>query len=160
MPLGRCGFKGTPFFSLDVRKIRFIIRKDPRKTNRDLFGAQLAESLENHPLDSEALALCNEAKGALAFSGTIPKFQLRSANAIKHKNATGLIQTAALAVHCDRLHVAFLNRLFTGYYEEGLCESSSSHAACSTETIQPTSEPAATLSSFKTNVFPKSAPCQ
>jgi hypothetical protein len=50
------------FLSSDVRNIGFLIRKDPRKVNRDLLADQLYETLADKPLSAEDSGRWNEAK--------------------------------------------------------------------------------------------------
>jgi hypothetical protein len=108
------------FQSMNVRKIGFFIRKDPRKTNRDIFATQLSENLSSHPHDAEGSSLCQEANEALPFDGNIPAFRLKLATRIHHGTAaTGVIHTAGILVQCDQQHVAFLTGLLIHHYENG-----------------------------------------
>jgi hypothetical protein len=66
------------FLSSDMRNIGFIIRKDPRKVNRDLLADQLYEILSDHPLSADDSGRWNEAKETLSFRDLIPRFNCAS----------------------------------------------------------------------------------
>jgi hypothetical protein len=106
----------NPFLTPNIRKIGFLIRKDPDKVNRDLFGASMHAQLASHKLSAATSEIYHEAKEALPFAGEIPNFKIK-ASKITHSNASGMIQTKALTIFCDKPHADFMHQLFTEFYE-------------------------------------------
>jgi hypothetical protein len=109
----------SSFTSTNVRRVGFFVRKDPRKVNRDVFAIQISENLASQTLDAESSALYQEANEALPFEGSVPPLKLKLASNIAHGKGMGIIQTQAIMVFCDQLHVKFLAKLLMNRYEDG-----------------------------------------
>jgi hypothetical protein len=106
------------FESSDIRNFGFIIRKDPNRIDRDIFTKELHKSLSEFLLSNDDKQRLEEAQDNLPFPGRIPKFQARISRHISITSSSGKVSTAALTLHCDALHVNFLNKLVTRYYDE------------------------------------------
>ncbi len=106
------------FQSNDIRNIGFIIRKDVNRTDRQIFKNELMGALKIFPLTSEDKQRLSEAKDCLHFPDNIPTIDIRFTKTISVLATTGRVSTSALTIHCDSVHVNFVNKLLTRYYEE------------------------------------------
>jgi hypothetical protein len=106
----------NPFLTPNIRKIGFLIRKDPDKVNRDLFGAVIYDTLASHKLSAATSEIYHKAKEALPFDGAIPNFKIKGSK-ITHSSSSGTIHTKALTIFCDKPHADFMHQLFTAFYE-------------------------------------------
>jgi hypothetical protein len=106
------------FESNDVRNIGFIIRKDINRVDREIFKKELFAKLTKFACSAEDEQRLNDACAYLPFSSCIPNFQIRLSKNISVGSSAGRVSTSALMIHCDSLHVNFMNKFLTRYYEK------------------------------------------
>jgi hypothetical protein len=106
------------FESNDIRSIGFITRKDINRTDKNIFEKELTEKLLNFEWNMEDNQRLEEAKDNLSFPNRIPNMEIRLTKSVAVNTPTGRVSTSALTVHCDSLHMNFLTKLITRYYEE------------------------------------------
>jgi hypothetical protein len=88
----------------DLRNIGFIIYRDPKKVNRDIYSTELADELNEFPLSEDDADRYNQVKDAEAFNGGLPKFHLQQSDRISSRNGQGQVSTHAITVHCQNEH--------------------------------------------------------
>jgi hypothetical protein len=106
------------FKSHDIRNIGFIIRKDINRVDRELVKSELFSKLTNFVCSSEDKQQLTNAREYLPFPACIPNFQIRLSKNISVGSSSGKVSTSALTIHCDALHVNFLNKFITQFYDE------------------------------------------
>jgi hypothetical protein len=106
------------FESHDIHNIGFIFRKEINGIDQEIFKNELFSKLTNFTCTTEDEQQLTAAQEYLPLPSCIPNFQICPSKNISVGSSSGKVSTSALTIHCDALHVNFLNKFIKQYYEE------------------------------------------